>query len=398
ELREELQAGRSVAPVLAGFGADLESTQLMLRDDLREELEELLASLPQLRPEVDTTELAQAARVTLGILSTSLPDLADVEHVRRLAQVAREQDADLAKAEEQHARQLQEQDQLIGRLEATLLRSDGEDDGVSAEVERLRAEFDNLRLAQAQQTVVPEAMAAVRQAEERLARSLAERATERSERRRARLTALGAQLESLPVTQTLHDRAEATRLEIERLLAEQENTDAVAALLIDDEGAPLVPSAEPDDRDVDARAEVVAGIRAQLTGSLRNRLMNMAERAAELGNNNLIERLQRALMALERDEYPDINQLQASLRQEHEAQRLEQVDELHRLATAAAPFAGEESPRAVELRRVLDEARAQLERGALAVHLPRAVELLEGLRAEADERLASVPRRLDAAL
>src|SRR5690606_34298298 len=61
ELREELQAGRSVAPVLAGFGADLESTQLMLRDDLREELEELLASLPQLRPEVDTTELAQAA-------------------------------------------------------------------------------------------------------------------------------------------------------------------------------------------------------------------------------------------------------------------------------------------------------------------------------------------------
>ncbi len=398
ELREELQAGRSVAPVLAGFGADLESTQLMLRDDLREELEELLASLPQLRPEVDTTELAQAARVTLGILSTSLPDLADVEHVRRLAQVAREQDADLAKAEEQHARQLQEQDQLIGRLEATLLRSDGEDDGVSAEVERLRAEFDNLRLAQAQQTVVPEVMAAVRQAEERLARSLAERATERSERRRARLTALRAQLESLPVTQTLHDRAEATRLEIERLLAEQENTDAVAALLIDDEGAPLVPSAEPDDRDVDALAEVVAGIRAQLTGSLRNRLMNMAERAAELGNNNLIERLQRALMALERDEYPDINQLQASLRQEHEAQRLEQVDELHRLATAAAPFAGEESPRAVELRRVLDEARAQLERGALAVHLPRAVELLEGLRAEADERLASVPRRLDAAL
>src|SRR5690606_16614925 len=227
ELREELQAGRSVAPVLAGFGADLESTQLMLRDDLREELEELLASLPQLRPEVDTTELAQAARVTLGILSTSLPDLADVEHVRRLAQVAREQDADLAKAEEQHARQLQEQDQLIGRLEATLLRSDGEDDGVSAEVERLRAEFDNLRLAQAQQTVVPEVMAAVRQAEERLARSLAERATERSERRRARLTALRAQLESLPVTQTLHDRAEATRREIERLLAEQENTDAV---------------------------------------------------------------------------------------------------------------------------------------------------------------------------
>ena len=147
-----------------------------------------------------------------------------------------------------------------------------------------------------------------------------------------------------------------------------------------------------------ALADVVDGIRGQLTDSLRTRLMNMAERAAELGNGQLIERLQRAVLGLERDEYPDVKHLQASIKQEHEAQRLEQVDELHRLSLAAGQFSGEESPRAVQIRQLLVEAHEQLERGALASQLARASELLDALKAEADERLQSVPRRLDAAL
>src|SRR5690606_1830122 len=110
--------------------------------------------------------------------------------------------------------------------------------------------------------------------------------------------------------------------ELERMLQAQENTDAVAALLIDE--GPVMPEGG-DDGDIDALADVVDGIRTQLTDSLRNRLMNMAERAAELGNGQLIERLQRAVLGLERDEYPDIKHLQASIKQEHEAQRLEQV-------------------------------------------------------------------------
>lgn len=395
ELRSELEEGRSVQPILSGLGADLEATKLALRDDLRDELEEIVGRLPRLRSDVDTTELAQAARVTLGILTTALPSLADVEHVRRLAQVAWEQDEELGQSEAQYAKQLEEQDQLIGRLEETLLHNAADDEAVLAEVEQLREEFDQLRLAQEQQTVVPEVVAAVRQAEERLARTLAERATERSERRHARLTALRAQLENLPVTETLSDRSEAARLEIESLLRREENDGAVAALLIDDAPAIGTPA---DDGDIDALTQVVDGIRTQLTASLRNRLMSMAERAAELGNNQLIERLQRAVLGLERDEYPDVKQLQASLKSEHEAQRLEQLDELHRLELAAGQFAGEESARAVQLRQLLLEAHAQLERGALAPQLARASELVVALQAEADERLASVPKRLDAAL
>lgn len=396
ELRSELDEGRSVEFVLATFGADMEATKLALREDLKEELDEVLAWLPDLKPEVDTTELEQAVRVTLGILSTALPSLADVEHGRRLVQVAREQDEEIRQGELAEAEQLAGQDQLISRLEGTLLQSGTDDESIRSEVERLRAGFDQLRLAQEQQTVVPEVVAAVRQAEEQLARSLADRATERSDRRRARLSALRARLEGLPVTQTLQDRTEAVRLEIERLLHAQENTDAVAALLIDE--GPVIPAGDGDDSDIDALAEVVEGIRTQLTDSLRNRLMNMAERAAELGNSHLIERIQRAVLGLERDEYPDIKHLQASIKQEHEAQRLEQVDDLHRLSLGAAPFGGQDTPRAVELRRLLAEAHEQLERGALASQLSRASELLDALKAEADERLQSVPKRLDAAL
>src|SRR5690606_13045841 len=77
ELRAELEAGRSVADVLRDLRADFEATTLALRDDLREELSEITSALDDWPAEVDTSELAQAAKVTLGILSTSLPSLDD---------------------------------------------------------------------------------------------------------------------------------------------------------------------------------------------------------------------------------------------------------------------------------------------------------------------------------
>lgn len=394
ELRAELLEGRSVAAVVADLRTDLESTQRVLRDDLREELEELLTAMASWSDEVDVTELSQAARVTIGILTTSLPSLADVDHVRRLAQLARERNDALLLAGEQQAEQLEEQERLLARLEATLLNRTAADEQVSEEVERLRAEYDSLRSAQEHQTVAPEVVAAVRQAEERLAQSLAERATERSERRRARLAALRAQLERLPVTDTLSERAEGVRLEIERLLAEQESADAVAALLLDEQPEPL----DLPDGDVEVIGEVVDGIRVELLGSLRGRLLRLTEQAAALGNKQLLERLQAAAAALDEERYPDLKQLQAAIRREHEAQRLEQVDELHRLAVAAAPFTSQESEGALELRDLLTTAREELEQGGLARHLAAATELLAKLSSDAEQRLASVPGRLDAAL
>ncbi len=391
ELRAELEAERSVASVLSGMRADLEASAAALRDDLREELEELSAGLAKMRPDVGTTELDQALRVTLGILSTGLPNRTDVEHVRRLNQLAIEQEEVLAREDEQRAAGLKEQAELIERLETTLLNREG-DEELREEVERLRAEFDHLRMAQSQNAVAHELVSSARKAEEALARSLAARATEASEKLLAQLTALRAQLERLPVTATVTDRAAALRSEVQRLLQAQENAAAVAGLLLEDVSAP--PAL--DESELEALGTEIEALRLELTSSLRSRLMRLAEEATELGNHPLIEHIQRALLGLELDRYPDLAQFQAALRQEREAHRQEQLDEFKRLSQAAAPFENLDS--GAELKTLLADARARIEAGEPAQTLKRAAELVKDLELQADARLAGLPARLDAAL
>jgi len=392
ELRSELEAERSVAPVLSAMRDDLEATSAALRDDLRDEFEEVLASLETLRPDVDKSELEQALRVTLGILTSALPSLTDVEHVRRLHQLAKEQEEVLDRDDESQRAALRAQAELLARLEATLLSREG-DDAVQEEVERLRSEFDQLRLAQSQMSVAHELVSSAREAEEALARSLAARATEASEKRLAQLTALRAKLERLPVTLTLTDRAAALHNEVQRLIQEQENAAAVAALLLDDvtAGPPVLPESE-----LDSLSTEIETLQLEVTTSLRNRLMRLAEEATELGNHPLIEHIQRALLGLELDRYPDLAQLQAALRNEREARRQEQVDELKRLSQAASPFEGYES--GAELKALLADARARIEAGEPAHTLRRVAELIDLLELDADEKLAGLPARLDAAL
>lgn len=392
ELRSELEAERSVAQVLEGMRADLDATTRAVREDLREELEEMSARVAAMRSDVATAELDQALRVTLGILESSLPNRTDVEHVRRLHQLALEQEGVLQHEDEQRAAGLAAQSELLERLESTLLRR-GDDADVREEVDRLRAEFDHLRLAQEQNTVAHDLVSAARQAEEDLARSLAARATEASEKLVAQLTALRAQLERLPVTATLTDRADTLRHEVERLLQEQESASAVAGLLLDDDPGPptLV-----DDGELASLTTEVDALRQELTTSLRSRLMRLAEEATALGNHPLIEHIQRALLGLELGRYPDLAQFQAALRQEREAQRQEQLDELKRLAQAAAHFEGD--GRGAELKALLADARERIQAGEPAQTLKRAGELLRELEEQADAVLAGMPTRLDAAL
>lgn len=396
ELRAELVAGRSVAEVLRGLRADFEATTLALRDDLREELTEIAAALGTWREELDTSELAQATKVTLGILSTALPSLEDVNHVRHLHQLAQEQAEGLARAEAAEAEQLRNQEEFLRRLEDTLVRYQS-GPTPSEDVALLRQELDALRSAQERRSVVPEVVASARQVEERLARDLAERATEASERRRARLDALRAQLEGLPVTETLSERAGAALREIDRLLDEERSSAVASALLLDEPPAVAVDLAGGDP-DVDAVASVVEELRRALAASVRVRLQALGDDAARLASTRLMERVHLAIQDLERDRYPDMAQLRAALEQEREAQRLDQVGELHRLTRAVVAFQGSESPEAERIRELLAEARAQLEAGETSDRLGEATDLLERLEREAAERLESVPRRLDAAL
>ncbi|MDP1165995.1 hypothetical protein, partial [Klebsiella pneumoniae] len=78
-----------------------------------------------------------------------------------------------------------------------------------------------------------------------------------------------------------------------------------AALLLDEQPEQL----ELPDDDVEVIGEVVDGIRVDLLGSLRGRLLNLTEQAAALGNNQLLERLRDAAEGLDEERYPDLKQL-----------------------------------------------------------------------------------------
>lgn len=398
ELRFELEASRSVAAILVDFRTDLDASKLALRADLQEEFEEIITQLPSLRREVDTSELEQAVQVTLGILSTTLPSHSDVDHVRRLAQIAREVDAELAESEEAVNKQLVEQERLIERLQATLLKEEAAAEGFQADPDLalIRHELEQLRDAQERRTTAPELMTSMRQAEERLARNLAERATDRSEVRRARLFALRAQLESLPVIKSLASEHEGVRLEIERLLSEQETNEAVGALLIDERPKGIDPDVV--EADIDALTEQLAAFRSRAIEELRNRLEELREEAVSLGSRALSDRLDDAAAALEGGSYPDLDKLARGVKQEQEAERLLQIDELRRLTQLAGQFAGDDSEAASQVRQWLKEADAALDGGSLALNLPQAADAIEQLKANADERLATVPRRLSRAL
>ena len=398
ELKAEVEAERSVSEVLVTLKSDLIAATTALREDLRDELEEITAALATVRPELDSSELSQAARVTLGILSTALPSLADVEHVRQLKRLLGEQDEALTRSEEALEEQLKGQNELLARLEGTLVRYEA-GTTASEDLERLRGELNSLRLAQEKQTLVPEVMASARQVEERIARALAERATEASDRRRARLEALRAQLEGLPVTQTLTDRAEAARREIDRLLTDQASSEAASALLFDDDEAfgPELSLTE-DDTDIDVIDTMIASLRTEAGSSIRRRLQELAQEAAEVGSARLVERLQHALDELDEGRFPELTHLSAALQQEREAARLEQVGELHRLVRAAAPFQTIDTPEVRALSELLAAEKHQLDEGRSASRLDEAAEALARLEAEWKERLAGVPARLDSAM
>ncbi len=394
-LAAELAAGRTVAGDIAALREALPGAADEVRAALRDEFEELSRELDELPEGLDASELRQATKVTLGILATTLPAAADVEHVRQLRDLAREQVEVQRRAEEALEAQFRAQEELVRRLEDTLVRYEAH--SPAEDVQRLREELESLRLAHASRTLVPEVMASVRQAEERLARELAERATEESERRRARIESMRAQLLAVPPTATLNDRLEAALREVDRLLDEQAGSEAASALLLDEDVAPSLPL-DAEHADLGALEALISSLRNEAMVSVRRRLERLAEQAGEIGSVSFAERIQAAMSDLESGVFPDLAGLEVELERASEAARAHQLGELHRLGREAQTYAGLDDPQVRELLDLLASERRQLADGGHARRLGEAALLLDRIEDRVEDRLASVPARLDAAL
>src|SRR5690606_12047446 len=141
-LEEEAAAGRSIADSLPQLREALSQGVDEVRQSLRTELEALSASLDGLSDGVETSELRQAVTVTIGILATGLPAAADVEHVRQLHMLVEEQAEAQRRADEALAAQLKSQEDLVNRLEETLVRYEAH--SPTEDIERLRSELESL--------------------------------------------------------------------------------------------------------------------------------------------------------------------------------------------------------------------------------------------------------------
>jgi len=394
-LQAELDAERSVAQELAALRDALPAAAQAARDTLRAELEELSRELEAMPASVDNAEVRQATRVALGIIASTLPAAADVEHVRQLRDLAREQAEAQRRAEEALETQLRAQEDLVRRLQDTLVRYEAH--SPAEDVQRLRAELESLRLAHENRTLVPEVMASVRQAEERLARELAERATEESERRRARIESMRAQLLAVPATATLGDRLDAALREVDRLLEEHVGSEAASALLLDEEMGPQLPL-DAAHADFEALESLIAAIRNEAVVSVRRRLERLAEKAGEIASVSFAERIQAAMTDLEDGVFPDLAGLEVELDRASEAARTHQLGELHRLGREAQTYASLDFPEVEELLDLLASERQQLADGGHARRLGEAAILLDRVESRVEQRVASVPQRLDAAL
>ncbi|HKI57234.1 MAG TPA: hypothetical protein VKB31_08805 [Trueperaceae bacterium] len=380
-LRAKLDADASIAEDLEALRATLADAFDTHRQALQGELQGIEASLADIRPDVDNSELRQALGVTLGILATTLPNQADVQHARNLHRLALEQVEALERAEDearaQQEAQLADQAALLERLRVTLERY--RDHGDVDAYRELEAEVRGLASAHDQQLIDAAVIDRARRAEASLESRMAQLADEQVDRQRAGLRNLLAQVKALPALDTVAARISSVVAEIERQLE-------------DLDGSTL------DDAQLDATAALVDTLRGEVTATLRRRLEVLAEQAGELSSPPLLERIRAANDGLETGDYPDLAALRAAIKQEREAERSEQIGELHRLEREAARFAGMEGPTLSALQEHLVGARERIDQGLLAPGLPQAWSLLERLQADAEQRLRNVFPRLDVAL
>lgn len=378
-LAAQLEQGRSVAAELAALPAQLEQGEQDEQQRLTEELRALLEELNDFPETVDLDELSYQVQVTLSVLEATLPPQRDLQHLRSLAQLAREQARDLAQQQEvereAQAQKLVQQQAALERLEASLQRYQHQH-SLSEELGRLAQCLSALREAQDQSRLEPELQSEARQAEIRLEAAAATYAEAQSERQQVALHGMLSELRSLP----LEPQA---RLGLEQRLE---------AALADLERGPLAGDGLDDlRRDLDA-------VEAELRARYLRALAAFRERAAALEAKPLLSRLASDEQGLEQDLYPDLREIERALAGATEARRAEQLHDLHRLENELSSYHGKGLSEAAHLQRAIDEARQTLERGEALPALEPLWDQLEALQSSLVRRSAGFVPRLDAAL
>lgn len=376
-LAAQLEQETPIAAELAALEARLERREARERQGLEAELRALAEGLSRLPEALDVGELGRLLQVNRSVLESTLPPQRDIQQLRELYQLARQQGEALERQREaflsEQAAKLSQQVQVIDRLQSALARHRGTS-ALASEIEALGELLARLERAQGERRADAEALAEARLREQRLEAAAANYAELETERQRAQLYGLLSEVRGLPL-----DEAEAAPL-VGLLETQLEQLESGP---LPEEGLELVRQA-------------VRAREAELRESYRRELANFRDRASALGVKPLLSRLAADEAALEEGEYPDLGGIERALSGAAEARRAEQLHDLHRLEGELGSYGGGE--RAARLQSEIDRAREAISAGEVLPSLAPLEARLEALKRELAERSAGFLPRLDAAL
>ena len=381
--RDSLQNNVSIGDALPTIRPLLAQAQDGLRQDLTRELTAIRSDARQITADYSAAhalpgseELEYSLAVTLGILSTTLPSLADVQGVRNQLALVKQHHAERLEAQATTKINLDQQANALAQFQANLQRY---------EPLQQRPEYDaflialgSLAQAQAESRIFPEGVTAARQAQEKLEARVVQEMLEGRDRERAQVQALLNQLQSLPALPVYQSRIDTILEELNRQLAEVEMQSLGEA-------------------QVKGAAALISNLKADLRNSYEQQLAQLAERATALADQGLLSRIQQGLIALENSEYPDLDAIERALNSSVERRRTEQLAELHQLEGECQAYKGLDLDEVRDLENFFKEARTKLESGQIVDSLDRGWVLLDGMRHVFAERLSSFESRLDLA-
>lgn len=376
--RSLLDAQTSIAEMLELLPERFKEAAEQQQQALKEEIVQMQAAATAFDA-VDLSDFEQRVQVLSGMLENALPSPRDMQHLRSVFQLAQTRYAELhaqtAGDEAARQEQLTQQDESIRTLENSLAQHQDNMDLI-AQLSSLQAALTALKQEHEAGFSVPDALSAARQAEAQLLAAVAQLADAGQDQVQAQLRSLLSEFQSLPVEASLQDDAHAFAEKISVHL----NEDTI----------------EPST--FDTLTTELSNYKQGLRDLYRGRLEELNERAEALGATSLTSYLRSVAAELAQDIYPNLDDIEYSLKSALETRQTEQLDDIRLLEETLEAYKDSGTDKVDALAQRLAEARSELEHGSLVDDLSDIQALIGALNTQLDERAADFVPRLDAAL
>ena len=376
--RSLLDAQTSIAEMLELLPERFQEATTEQRQILQQEIEAMQVAASEFDT-VDTSDFEQRVQILTDILETSLPSPRDMQHLRSLFQLAQtryaEVHAQAASEESARQEQLAAQAEAISALESSLEQHEDNLD-LMAELGSLQAALSTLKQNQEAGLASADTLSEARQAETQLLAVVAQRAKTSQEREQAQVRSLLSEFQSLPVEASLQESAHA----FAEKLSVHLNEEAV------------------DPATVVALQDHLEDYKQNLRELYRVRLEQLSERAEALGASSLTSYLYSVAAEVSQDVYPNLDEIENSLKSALEARQREQLDDVRYLEEELEAYRNLGTPEIEGLAQRLSTARSKLEHGEMVEDLADIQARVKGLSAKLSERAADFIPRLNEAL